>query len=720
VTLPLRLLRRALLLLLALYAVYLLLGNAFLNTALADAALNRHPERFQIRWQRALTLYPGHVRASGVEVRGHVRRFQWQARAATASSRIALLPLLRRELRLPRIDARDVGFESDRVDTDIAPREPKPGGWIVHLPRIETDSLRRARWNELELAGRGGARFGLWKQLRGGPFEILASSLELSEATLKRGDDTWLSNARIAAGFALDRHDGAAYPGRAKLALIVAHVRAEGAVTGVGLALGGDQEWTLTREARRGTARVDLGWERGALREASEVRLEVPVSLQVDDGPRRENTLALGLQVEADAWHLTARLPQQEQGRVRLDADLRIAQRGWPEHGLRALLPKTSGHVDLRWRFDSLRWLSDLLVRGEWLRFDGAGELDAALQIEAGQLAPGSRFEVPGVQLQTRVLGDRISGRAHAVGRIAPAAGAEPAQARVEVVLDEYAIASDDAPDQPYVEGRALRVELASAGTLAEFRDQLQARLQFAQARVPDLRRYNHYLPSAQLRFTSGSGTLDGDLALDAQGQVAHGTFAVRARGAGLRFARLDLGGDVAVDTRLRRADLAERKFDLDGSRIALSRVAFRDPSGVQRRDWWARIELPRAHGEWGRPLSLDGEARIAMKDVGFLLALFAQKKPFPRWVARLVDAGQAEVEGRARLRGKSLVLDRLQAENRRFRVQARLKLEDAQARGDLLLHWGVLGIGVELAPEERDWRLVKPTQWYESRPDFL
>jgi hypothetical protein len=71
-------------------------------------------------------------------------------------------------------------------------------------------------------------------------------------------------------------------------------------------------------------------------------------------------------------------------------------------------------------------------------------------------------------------------------------------------------------------------------------------------------------------------------------------------------------------------------------------------------------------------------------------------------------------------LRGKSLVLDRLQAENRRFRVQARLKLEDAQARGDLLLHWGVLGIGVELAPEERDWRLVKPTQWYESRPDFL
>jgi hypothetical protein len=713
-------LRRAFLLLLALYVGYLLLGNVFLNTALADAALNRHPERFTIAWQRAMTLYPGHVQAWGVAVRGHVRRVQWQARAEQASSRIALLPLLQRELRMPRIDARDVVFESDRVDQDIAPREPRPGGWIVHLPRIETDSLERARWNEIDLVGRGHARFGFWKQLRGGPFEILASSVDLGNATLRRGDETWLTDAKIAAEFALDRHDGPAYPGIAKLALMVARLRADGTTAGVGLTLGGDEEWTVVREARSGTAHIDLGWNRGELSDAGDVRLEIPVSLEVDDGPRRENTLTLGLQVEPDAWHLTARLPQQDQGRVRLDADLCIAQRGWPEDGLRSLLPKSSGHVDLRWRFDSLRWLSDLLVRGDWLRFDGAGELDASLQIDAGQLAPGSRFEVPAVEIATHVLGDRISGQAHASGRIVPAAGDTPPQAQVEIVLDQYAIAPEDAPAQPYVEGRALRLELSSSGALTDFRDTLNARLHFQNARVPDLRRYNHYLPSAQLRFTSGSGTLGGDLTLDAQGRVAHGSFAVRARKAGLRFAKLDLGGDVAVDTRLKRADLEQGRFNLDGSSIALSRVAFRDPSGVPRHDWWARIELPRVHGEWGRPLSLDGEARIAMKDVGFLLAIFAQKKKFPRWVMRLVDAGEAEVVGTARLRGKSLVLDRLFAENRRFRLRARLKLEDAEARGDLLLHWGVLGIGVELAPDERDWRLIKPTEWYESRPHFL
>jgi hypothetical protein len=108
------------------------------------------------------------------------------------------------------------------------------------------------------------------------------------------------------------------------------------------------------------------------------------------------------------------------------------------------------------------------------------------------------------------------------------------------------------------------------------------------------------------------------------------------------------------------------------------------------------------------------------MKNVGFLLALFAQKKRFPRWVVRLIDAGTAEVQGLARVQGRRLVLDRLQAENRRFRMRARLQLGEAAPEGDLLLRWGVLGLGVELNPGERDYHLIKATQWYESRPDLL
>jgi hypothetical protein len=713
-------LRRALVFVAIAWLVYLLLGNVFLNTRLSAAAFNRHPERLSFDWGRALTLYPGQILAWDVTVKGHVRRVRWEASAPRARTRLALVPLLRRELRFPAILAEDVAFAARQVEDDLAPRAPGPGGWTVRLDAIEALSLRRARWNDLALTGHGNARFGMIKRLRGGPLQILPSHLLMSRAELHRGGERVLADAKLQARFEMDRHEGARHPGAARLAFIVADLSLEADAPGLDLGLGGDEQWKLALAPGAGRIQVDLGYDRGLLRPGGRVALQVPVSLEVDGGTRRDNVLSLDADVDAAGLRLRARLPQLPEGRARLDADLRIAQRPLPMQGWDALLPLASGHIDLNWRFDSLRWLSDTLVHEAWLRFDGAGELDASLRIEAGQLAPGSRFEVPAVEIAAHVLRDRIAGRAHAQGRIDADPRSGVPQARVELVLDEYSIAPEEAPGAPYVTGRALSLVLASSGELARFRDTLQAQLGFRDARVPDLRRYNDYLPGANLQFTGGSGTLSGNLSLDARGRVARGRFDVRATGAALRFATRELRGDVAVDTHLARADLAQREFVLDGTRIALERVAFSDAAGNERRDWWARIVLPRAHAEWGRPLSLDGEATIRMKDVGFVLAVFSRKQRFPRWVMRLVDAGQAEVRGIARVRGKTLVLDRLHAENRRFQLRARLKLEDSQAHGDLLLRWGVLALGVELAPGDRDYHLVRATDWYESRPDLL
>ena len=55
--------RVALLSLLALYALYLIAGNVFLNTPLFDAVTNRKPEKFSMQTGPALTLLPGHARA---------------------------------------------------------------------------------------------------------------------------------------------------------------------------------------------------------------------------------------------------------------------------------------------------------------------------------------------------------------------------------------------------------------------------------------------------------------------------------------------------------------------------------------------------------------------------------------------------------------------------------------------------------------------------------
>lgn len=701
------------------YLAYVLLGNLFLNTALADRALNRKPDRFHAQWQRGVTWWPGQARLWEVQVKGQARRVQWTAQAERVRASIALLPLLWRELKLTDIDADELQFDSTRVETDLVPAPVRPGGWTIHLASIRSDTLRRARWENVVAEGHGQVVFGLVKQLRGGPLEILPSTLTMSSAQVLYADVVVLNQAALAARFAMPSHRADEVRGLARLALIRVALQVQGEAAGVALTLGSDDKLDIAMQPGGGRADAQLTFEQGELQPGGRVALDLPVSFTDPGGVRLENRFTIDAAINEQIG-LRVVLPAQPQGVGSLDADLHIASRRLPLEGWRELLPQTSGEVALRWRFESLRWLSDALVRSAWLSFDGAGELVAALKIDAGRLADGSHFEVPGVDLSVHVLDEHIRGHARAVGTIvAPAAGKDEATAHVELALDQFSMSSEATPDQVYVQGRELKLDLESSGDLAQFRDSMNARLRFNDASIPELTAYNHFLPGRQLRFTGGSGRLSGDVNLDAQGKVARGHFGLQAKRAALAVADLTLSGDVAIDTRLTRADLEGRRFDLAGSNVTVRNVGYTQGDEA-RSGWWTTITLPRSRVQWGRPLQLDGDVEATMKDVGFLLALFARHKTYPKWVLRLIDAGEATARGQVRVGGGALVLDRLHAQNKRFQVRGRLKLEDASKRGDLLLSWGALDVGVELRDTERKLHLLKATKWFEQRPDLL
>jgi len=705
------------------YAVYLLAANLLLNLPLADAVFNRAPERVRVTWGSALTPWPGLLWAQDVLVVGHARNTQWRAAAASASARIDLLALASRELRFAVIEAEQLTFEADRVAAFMPPRERSPKAWTVALPHIHSDGPLAMRWNDLRLDGEGELSFAMRKQLRGGPLQILPSTLVMRDARLARAAIVLFSDAQLELGLTMDKHIGAEHLGRAKLALMRIELEISAATDAFDLTLAAGNTLAfaprqMTSADGAGKLEAALTLDHGELAPGGHLSLAVPLSFAIADGTRDDNLLSVQVDV-AEAITLSAQLPQRADSFAHLDAELRFAQRTLPLDGWVPLLANTSGRLSTRWRFQSLRWLSELLVQTPWLDFDGAGELEADVVIVAGQLAPGSRFELPQMQLVADVLNDRISGRGHAKGRLD--SGTDGAsRTQVNVQLDHFQIAPQADPLLSYVEGKALTIDLLASGDLAKIKDSMSARVRLRDAKVADLTHYNSYLPKRDISFVGGSGAFSGDLTLNAQGQVSRGTLGIRATDARMRIAKLDLAGDVVIDMRLAESNLKQRSFTLDGSRIALSRVSFRDAAGNEQRDWWTNITLGRAQALWGRPLQIDADTSLTMKNVGFLLTMFSQKKPFPRWVARLIGAGEAEVSTQLQLRGKSLVLDHLQAENQHFGVRSRLQLADGKAQGDLLLRWGVLSLGVELADAERDYRFIGAKKWFESRPDML
>ncbi|AKK69154.1 hypothetical protein [Xanthomonas translucens] len=706
---PWRLLLRGLLIA---YLLYLLLGNVFLNTPLFDLATNRTPEKFRMHTGPALTVLPGFVTAWDLRMRGHVQRNVWTLRADRASARIALLPLLHREVRLPWMEAVNVIGAIDRVADAIPPPPQSDQGWTLRFDAIHSGTLRRARFGDLAIEGKGHGTVGFLKQLKGGPAQLFPSQIVFDDASVRDGKRQIADQAHVDARFSFPRHYRAQAPGLRKLGIADLALQLHGRSVALRIDTAGAQT-RLSTEPGLGHVEANLRLLRGELQPGSKLNWRVPLHAGV--GATDRGVLALLLDVDRDI-RLRARLPGQIDPRSMLDADLRIAGHTLPFDAPSALLPRLSGTLLGRWHFESLNWISDLLVRKPWFRLDGGGDVAADLRLAQGALQPGSRLDVPEVQATADVLRVRIHGKAQAAGRIV----GSTAQPRTEVAvrMHSFALAPLAEPKAIFVQGENLRLDLDGAGTLATMHDSLQARLRFDDARVPDLRAYNRYLPAAQVRVLGGSGSLSGDVHLDAAGQVGEGHVRVRGRQARLQAAGLALAGDLDLDARLRRAELHDKRFDLSGSTLRVQGVRYGD--GGKQRDWWATLRVPQGRIAAAPATQADAQVQMQLRDAGPVLAVFAQRSDAPAWLLKLVDAGQLDARGQLRWSKDALWLDRLHAENQRVSLRARLRVGDAGTQGDLYARWGVLGVGVALRGEQRQWHLLNAREWYERQPAWL
>jgi len=138
---------------LALEGAYLVAANIYLNTDLAPKSINRNPEKFQLCWRSAWSLYPGMVVLYGAQVRGRSRRTEWYSGLDYVNARFELLPLRRRTVHLTGVNATGVEYrqrrrllpgETSRAPLSELPPIPEfldtPGG-----PRGLPDRARKPR-----------------------------------------------------------------------------------------------------------------------------------------------------------------------------------------------------------------------------------------------------------------------------------------------------------------------------------------------------------------------------------------------------------------------------------------------------------------------------------------------------------------------------------------------------------------------------------------------
>lgn len=615
---------------------------------------------------------------------------------------------------------------SDRAHNPPAanvPANPKPAtpAWTLQFDRIDAAQVHALSLHQLRIEGDGQLQLGLFKRLRGGSMELFPSRAVFDNARVHWGKSEALRNGQLRLEASIARHAPDQARGLALLQLTDALVAVHGDTAALDVNRTAPGHHTVVTRPGKGRADGELRWTRGALQPGSQLHWRAPLHDSTRTPAALLGELAAQLQVD-DNMRLTVSMPEPADAGLTLDADLRVQGRQLPLHSLRDLLPRTSGHARLHWQLASLSWIPALFPDVDWLTLEGDGLVDADLRIARGQLGAGSRLQVPHVRAHVGVMGHAIDGQASADLRVDADANGQLLPA-LALQMQQFSIAHSDALARPFVQGRDLRLELqtrADARNLTSLRDATRAHLTFANARVPDLRAYNRYLPQQQLRFDGGNGVLSGDLQIEPGGRIGKGGLRVGARAARLQFAGLALRGDVDADLRLQRGDLRAENFRLDASTVQLRNVGFTGPDGQRRDGWWARIVLDDTRMQWRQPIGVDGRVRIQMRDLAFLMALYARDRSIPGWMLRLVDAGQAQVTGRVHWQGDTVIVDRLQARNDRFQVDARLRLQGSQRTGSLLARWGVVSAAVGLRNDTPEWHLRRAPEWYQAQPDLI
>lgn len=710
-------LRIAAIVLAALYALYLIAANIFLNSAWGEGVINARPERYHARWDWAMSLYPGHIHARGIVMGGHARTTRWTAASPRANGRIKLLPLLRREAAFGRIRAQDVSVHVARAPRDLLPARRADKPWTLRFDAITTPSLLRLDFYEARVTGRGDARFVFEKTLQGGPMEIGPSTLSMPDATLQVGEVTLLRDGRLALEIAIPAHIREQAQGEEKLVLLDARMRVEGPAPGLDLKVRNDEPLPIGTTGALGRLKADLTLERGVLMPGSRLDWSAPVFSSDAAGAPVRHPLGVALRTADETILIAVRVPPEAAGAAPwLRADLRVEDRRLgPDDWLRPLRA-LGGTVQAQWPAVPLRWIDVILDDLDWLSFDGRADLEADLQLHDGALQAGSRLDVDQAELAARVLDNRFSGQAHAQMRMSEESGAT--RTTIGIVLERFTLGPEASPGVIDLRGRDLSLDLASTGPLAEFHRNLDAHLRFDDAEVPDLRTFNRYLPGQSARLNGGSGQASGDIRLDNAGEMVNGHFRVRGQDVRLALGPSQLSGNVDLDSKLSRMQRVGRHYTIDEMAVRVDGV--RLDGLADAAPWWAQVGLEDGTLEWKEPFNVRGRGQVEMRDVSVLLGLFAERSAFPRWIGNLIDSGEAHATGDLQVSGRELIFDRVEAHNDRIDLLARLRILDGKPQGDLYARWGILGLGVELDDGKRTLHIAGAREWFESQPPLL
>lgn len=373
--------------------------------------------------------------------------------------------------------------------------------------------------------------------------------------------------------------------------------------------------------------------------------------------------------------------------------------------------------LDLDLNSDDFSFVQLFLLRYPSLDIDGQGKSSGKLIIAQGRVADGTEIEVAASDMAVSQSPFRITGE----GTVS-LEGKSGAQRPFLIAMDLGNLGifhSDDGA--PLISGNNLQIQLEDDGDLvpgnllesAKPHDFI-ARVDIANARIDDAQTFNRFLPEeSPMTFTDGQTDVTAKLTFAPD--RANGEIILAGENLTARFEQQDVSLDLRFDGVIEGGKPLDRKFNIAGSVIELTRArVLGEATSLDAENWSATANITDGTIDLQDVLDMAFSATLAVSDSRPLSALFINNGG-PKWIARRLSVDGLNGGVRLRIRDRNLYVPdaQLAAEELEFAVKGMMAKPDQQ--GMVYLRYKQLDALLNFEAGQRDIVLIGPRRKFEA-----
>ncbi len=375
-----------------------------------------------------------------------------------------------------------------------------------------------------------------------------------------------------------------------------------------------------------------------------------------------------------------------------------------------------SGRFQVNAESVDLTSLEQTFNRTAWFGLAGQGRLSADLQLDRGRLLPGSRLLIDSPKLQARFIDFVASGGG--LVRLQVDRHQGKPLARLAVVLDRFDLTRRPR-SEPHLRGRDFKITAITHDLDLSHAPytRLDITLDIPESEVTDINVYNRYLPAGTgFLIESGRGRVRTHLEASGKDLATSGYIDVRIEDMVSRFNDTEIKGDLRLHTKLSKGNIKTREFSFSGTRLELTKARVIGQRSSSKDNWWGNIVVNKGKLTFTSPLKLRAALTMKLRDSGPVIAIFAEKKSYPKWIKKVLTVRNIKARAHLVAGDSKVAIHDIAMSGRKLAMLAELRLARAQHSGLFYIRFHALSMALELKQGKKTWTMVRPRKWFNDR----